>query len=462
MFDKVQEETVVIPYQEHANQYPVHVDGHRYRVLCAGRRWGKSILARQEVIRKALMWEPGKMVEENGIKQVPRIWVVSPTYRQGKEIHWEELKAEVPLPLVAKRQGKYRINESDLEIELANGVHLEIKGADNESSLRGSGLVGVVLDECAYMRPTIWTQIIQPMLLNTNGWALFCSTPSGPNWFKEIYLKGVENSATYDKEWNSWHFTSYDNPTLTSEQVADLDKLRVSIPEEEFKQEYLADFVVFKDLVYKDFRFEDHVIEPFDLGENYVFYRSIDFGFRHATVALWIAVDSEEKWYVVDEFYSQETSTEHNAGVIKSTRPELKIEVTYGDPSAAQLMEDYEKLGVYITPASRSMNTTLTQWVNLGISRVAGKLKRKPDRSGNMVPDLFVFNNCTHLITEMQKYRWKEQPDPLKSFVGTVLKRDDDTVDALRYFAISYNKPFKGSLKDYGFPKESLFRKGFY
>lgn len=414
---------VTIGYCPHRNQYPIHVDKHRYRVVCAGRRFGKSVFARQEVLRRALMWEPGKKVEQLGIKRIPRFWIVSPTYRQGKKIHWEELKAEVPREVVVSK------NETNLEIALINGAVIELKGGENEDALRGAGLVGVVLDECSYMKKHIWPRIIEPMLLETKGWAVFISTPNGPNWFKEIFQKGLENSATYDSAWKSWHFTSYDNPYVDR---AEIEKKKRDLPEEEFKQEYMADFVIFKDLIYKDFKFDRNVIQPFDFEDfpgGTTFYRGIDFGFRHATACLWIAVTPEETWYIVDEFYSKETSTEHNVGVIKSILPKLKIEASYGDPTASQLMEDYENLGLYVTPAERSHKTTFTNWVKLGISKVAGKLKSLPDERGEKKPSLFIFNNCTHIIREFQKYRWKIQPDERQADSGRPLKRDDDCFD---------------------------------
>lgn len=463
MKTKREETAVTINYAPHKYQYDIHMDEHRYRVVCAGRRFGKSVLARQEIIRKALCWTPDKKVIDGGIARTPRFWIVSNTRVQGKENHWNELKAEIPRELIAMRSGKYRINESDLEIELVNGVIIELKGCENEDGLRGSGLAGVVMDECAFMKPEIWTKIIHPMLLDTHGWALFISTPKGYNWFYDVYMMGVENSKNYDHEWASWHYTSYDNPTFGPEQIADLDKKKATLATEEFKQEYMADFVTFKDLIYKEFDFAIHVIEPFDLERgHYTYYRAIDFGYKHPTACVWVAVDKEDKWYVFDEFCQSETSTEHNTGVIKSIHPELKYEATYGDPSAAQLIEDYEKYGIYITPASKSMKTSLTQWVNLGISKVGEKIKLKPDRNGKMIPDLYIFNNCENLIEEMQKYRWKEQPDSTKAFAGQPIKLHDDLVDALRYFAISITQPFSKSENNFDFPEDNLFPTGMY
>jgi len=292
----------------------------------------------------------------------------------------------------------------------------------------------------------------------TNGFVSH-NTPYGPNWFKQIYQKGIENSSNYEPEWKSWHFTSYDNPYVDSEE---LEKKKAQLVHEEFEQEYMANFVVFQNLIYKEFKFETNVIKPFDMEdfpEGTSFYRAMDFGFRHATACLWIAVTPEEDWYVIDEFYSKETSTEHNVGVIKSMLPKLKVEATYGDPSATQIMEDCERLGLYVSAAERSHKTTFTNWVKFGIGKISDKLRMLPDCDGKKKPKLFVFNNCIHTIEEFQKYRWKRQVDDEKQESSMPLKRNDDCVDALRYFAVSFSEPM-GRADDYNFPKEQLFKKG--
>jgi len=79
-------------------QNKVAEDAHRFRVLCCGRRWGKTTLAIEEIKGKALS------------KEV-RIAYIAPTYQQARDIAWEMLKKEL-LPVVSS------INESRLEIRI--------------------------------------------------------------------------------------------------------------------------------------------------------------------------------------------------------------------------------------------------------------------------------------------------------------------------------------------------------
>ena len=141
----------------------------RFRVLVAGRRFGKSYLSCIELLRAAID-RPGEVY-----------FYCAPTYRMAKDIAWKTLKSLVPQPWVASK------NESDLKIELRNGSMIELKGTENAMALRGRSLGGVVLDEAAFMDSAVWFEVLRPALADKQGWALFISTPEGTaSWFYEI------------------------------------------------------------------------------------------------------------------------------------------------------------------------------------------------------------------------------------------------------------------------------------
>ena len=195
----------------------------RYKVLNAGRRFGKSTLAVIECVGHAL--------EDGGL-----VWYCAPYYKQVKSIGWQMLKAFIPKELVLKT------NESELYFELINGARIKLIGTDTPDSLVGVGLTFVVLDEAALMDPTVWPQIIQPMLVDTKGEALFISTPRGYNWFHELYLK-----AEKDPEWAAFTFKTSDNQAV--EGIAEeVEKVRKDADTElrktQFRQEYEASFEV--------------------------------------------------------------------------------------------------------------------------------------------------------------------------------------------------------------------------
>ena len=99
---------------------------------------------------------------------------------------------------------------------------IEFKGSDREDKLRGAGLKGVVLDEYAFQKESDWDKVVGPMLVQTDGWAIFITTPNGvANHFKKFWDDAVafETDNENQKLWKTFHFTSYDNPTIKKENL---------------------------------------------------------------------------------------------------------------------------------------------------------------------------------------------------------------------------------------------------
>ena len=141
-------------------QYEVYKDEHRFRIVCSGRRSGKSVLSRLIVLDWAT-------------KQPGLYWIVSPTYKQSKQIHWREFQREIPFQWIAKK------NEVDLSITLKNGSLIELKGAENPDALRGVKLRGLVIDEIASIRnwDWLWQEVLRATLTDYEAPAIFISTP---------------------------------------------------------------------------------------------------------------------------------------------------------------------------------------------------------------------------------------------------------------------------------------------
>ena len=119
-------------------QGEVFNDSNRFRVLVAGRRFGKSYLSCVELLRAAID-KPGETY-----------FYCAPTYRMAKDIAWKTLKKLVPKMWIKSK------NETDLKIELINDSSIELKGTENAMALRGRSLSGVVLDEAAFMDSEVW------------------------------------------------------------------------------------------------------------------------------------------------------------------------------------------------------------------------------------------------------------------------------------------------------------------
>lgn len=436
----------------HDTQIQVYEDPHRFRIVDAGRRWGKSVLSQVVVLDWATK-SPGLY------------WIVSPTYKQSKQIHWRGLQQIIPREWIAKK------NEVELSITLQNGSIIELKGAENPDALRGVKLRGLVIDEIASIRnwSWLWSEVLRPTLTDYAAPALFISTPKGYNHFHGLFLLGqvgqtqggqqsdgsLPESSNGRVDYKSWRFTSYDNPYIPHEEI---DKAKAELTEDTFAQEYLADFRKHTGLVYKDFDRDIHVVEPFDIPGSWSIYRGIDFGSTNPTAALWIAVDGDDNHYVVAEHYATGQTIDYHAGVINSNPLSKRVVSTYGDPSGAQWISEFAQRGLYITPALKEIGQAFNTWVTFGIDKVAQKLKPLPGHAvpslqkrdegvaihvNRGLPSLFIFSNSPNTIREFETYRWKEksvtQAQDLNN-PDVVEKANDHALDALRYFAVSYQK----------------------
>ena len=222
---------LTIPY---APRYPgIHetLESHRFCVLVAHRRFGKTVLSVNHLIKMALTGE------------LPRssYAYVCPFRNQAKTVAWAYLKHYTAV--IPGRE----VNESELAIELpgrGGRSRIRIFGADNPDALRGAYLDGVVLDEVAQMKPEVWGEVIQPMLADRKGWALFIGTPKGINLFSELYARACDAQAHGNPDWAAMSFPVTATNALASEEV---ERLRTELSDNAYRQEMLCDFAASSD-----------------------------------------------------------------------------------------------------------------------------------------------------------------------------------------------------------------------
>ncbi len=218
-----------IPYCPRFPQTEIHkkLATHRFSVLVAHRRMGKTVLSINHIISMAA-----------NVKRARAFYAYIAPYRgQAKQIAWAYLKhytAAIP-DLV--------VNETELMVTLPNGATIRLFGADNPDALRGLYFDGVILDEVAQMRPEVWEEIVRPALSDRMGWAVFIGTPKGPNLFQTLYADALkfskEGTKDYDPDWCAMLYRVDQTHTVPEEE---LRKLRREMSENAFQQEYMCDF----------------------------------------------------------------------------------------------------------------------------------------------------------------------------------------------------------------------------
>ena len=207
---------VTIPYSPRRAFLPYHTRSQRWAVLVAHRRAGKTVACINDLIRSAALES----------KQDGRYAYIAPFLKQAKDVAWVYLK-RFAQPLIAK------VNESELWVELVNGARLRIYGADNADALRGGYLDGVVIDEYADMYPSVWGEIIRPMLADRQGWATFIGTPKGRNAFHERLTRAKAEG------W-FWELLPASKTGILPQ--SELDDAKADMTPEQYSQEFEVSF----------------------------------------------------------------------------------------------------------------------------------------------------------------------------------------------------------------------------
>ena len=280
-------------------------DSHsRFKLLCSGRRFGKTYLC----IARLITWAASKPNSLN--------WYVTANYRMAKQIAWRQLKAMVPPAICVKR------NETDLLIELSNGSIISLKGADNADSLRGVSLSSLVIDEAAYVKQEAWEMVLRPALSDQGGPAWFITTPAGLNWFHDLW----EQAADQD-DWSTFSYTTIQGGNVPAEEV---EAARRTLDERTFRQEYLASFETLSGRVYPDFS-DDNISDSIkDTGGPIMW--GTDFNVSVLAGVLGSRVG--DTLHIWDEVSVTQTNTDEVCAMLKARFPDRKI-IAYPDPTGS-------------------------------------------------------------------------------------------------------------------------------
>ena len=209
----------------HPAQLEIFNSKKRFKIVAAGRRFGKSRLAAWILLIKALQSESKD------------VFYVGPTFQQAKDIMWGMLK-ELGQDVIKDAY------ENTARLTLINDRKIYLKGSDRPDTLRGVGLAYVVLDEYASMKPIVWEQILRPTLADVRGEAMFIGTPAGKNHFYDLYTE-----AQKDEDWDAFQYNSTDNPYIAADEIEAAKKSMSSMA---FRQEFEASFETFSGGIFKE------------------------------------------------------------------------------------------------------------------------------------------------------------------------------------------------------------------
>lgn len=382
----------------HEAQNKIASDTHRFRVVNCGRRFGKTVLACEEILGFALYVRDA------------HISYFAPTRDDARDIMWSMIIKRCESITTYK-------NDSRLELRVRNTFGGEsmivLYGWESvQERGKGRGLSNdfIVCDEVSSMRNfwTGWDEVLSPTLIDRKGSALFISTPKGFNHFYDLSNKEIK-----DKDFKTFHFTSYDNPFIPKSEI---DREKLSKPEDTFAQEYMADFRKTQGLVYKDFDREKHIFTDTSINaiDRLV---GIDWGYTNPSAVYLILKDNDSDYWITQEYYKTGKTTSE----IIEYASALRGNKYYPDPAEPDRIEEMRRSGLNVREVSKD--------IEAGISTVQELLKTNR---------LHIHSSCVNLISEFETYRYPDKKPDMNE-KETPVKENDHALDSIRYVLYMQN-----------------------
>ncbi len=378
-------------------QKTISQDSARFRVVVAGRRFGKTYLAINELAKFARY--PNR-----------RVLYIATTYRQAKNVILNDL-----IQFLAEKNWIKKINHSDLEITLVNNSVIALRSSDNREALRGTKWNFIVFDEFASMDPETYYSVLRPTLSDTGGHALFIGTPYGRNHFWEIY-----NNAGALDDWSSHTYTTLNGGQVPPEEI---EAAKRDLDERTFNQEYNATFEDARGIIAYAFDKENIKSAP-ELSQSNALHIGMDFNTDNFSAC--IMLQNRDHLHVIDEIMLMGASTNDMCKEIQSRYGLGRQIFVYPDASGNQRKTSAGGLTDHLilhnagfkvrTPKTNPPVKDAIAAVNSRLRSTTGEIK------------LHIDPKCRHTLDSMNKFSYKEGsrvPDKSTGY--------DHMFDALKY-----------------------------
>lgn len=398
----------------HKGQKIVMSDKRRFRVVVAGRRWGKTQVSKVSIIIRAAS------------KSNQLVWYVAPTYQQARDIMWDDLKGSIPEEWVKK------VNETRMVIYLINGSRIHLKGADKPDSLRGVGLHFVVIDEAQDIKEETWEEVLQPTLATTNGRALFIGTPKSYNWLYYRYMLGQRGDFIKDQktgrmvknEWKSWQFPTITSPFIPKKEIA---ARRRDMDPRSFRQEFEASFETMSGRVYYPFDRNVHVGD-YPFNPKLPIYIGMDFNIDPMSAVVMQEQSNGEIW-VVDEAVLMGSNVQEIADELSRRYYRYFNQITlYPDPAGNNRNHDRGESSLDILKEAGFKTIQFKRKHPAVQDRVNAVNRLLKNAEGQAI--LRVHHTCRKLIDSFEQTIYKEGSREVDKSLGT-----EHAADAFGYYA---------------------------
>ena len=377
-------------------QKTISNDKSRFRVVVAGRRFGKTFLAINELAKFARY--PNQ-----------KCLYIATTYRQAKGVIWDDL-----LQLLHEKNWVKKVNLSELTVTLVNNSIITLRSSDNNQALRGTKWNFISLDEYASMDPATWDSILRPTLSDTEGHALFIGTPYGRNHFWDLY----NNANTLD-DWSSYQFTTAQGGNVVPEEI---EAAKRDMAEREFNQEYNATFEDAAGIIAYAFS-QDNVKKAPPLSPSNALHIGMDFNTDN--FAACVMLQNKDTLHVIDEIMLQNASTGDMCKEIQQRYGRRMIFV-YPDASGNQRKTSANGLTDHLILHNAGFKVRTPKTNPAVKDAIAAVNSRLRSTTGDI--KLYIDPKCKNTLDSMNKFTYKEGsrvPDKTSGY--------DHMFDALKY-----------------------------
>ncbi len=288
-----------LDYTPRPQTVPFHKRTQRWAYLVCHRRFGKTVACVHELLIRALYTS----------KKNAQYSYIAPFRQQAKSIAWKYLKDAV--------QGiAVEVRESDLMVLLPNGASIVLLGSDNPDAIRGQYMDGVVLDEFADCRPSLWTEVVLPTLADRKGWAVIIGTPKGRgNKFYDFY----ELSKRSD-DWFHLDVKASQSGVLDEKE---LDEMREQMSDAQYEQEFENSFTAallgtyYSQLINKLERDGHMDDKKAQYDPNFDVFCAADIGYSDSTV-FWFWQERPDGLAIIDLYANHSQPLQHYADMLHS------------------------------------------------------------------------------------------------------------------------------------------------
>lgn len=261
------------PLRHHPEQWRLWNSRARFKVVPAGRRSGKTEIAKRLGVLFALGY----------CGPLTNVWVVfaAPTESQALNIFWQDLIDLIPKKYVRN----VRLGNPHHSIFLINGVEISVVGLDKPQRIEGRPIDWICIDETAATKRDVWGVHIRPGLSTSGrlGQAMFIGVPRGRNHYFQLYDFALRERVMMGDaaEWDVFHWKSSDilDPKEIERARHELDALT-------FQQEYEASFVNFQGRAYYPFVREKHAARSLTYDPRRPLILTFDFNIAPGTAGV--------------------------------------------------------------------------------------------------------------------------------------------------------------------------------